>query len=210
MMARRSGRPRRLRLRSSGGGDLEAADLKLLAAGNFAGVWGRVVRAFKEDADPMATGVVRPRLRALLRREAGRWRAAGEPDPVLVPIPMAAVRRRQRGFNPPEVLAEGLAREFGWPCRSRALRRVRYRRPLRGLSAAERRREMEGAFAVDDRLDLEGRAAILIDDVVTTGSTLREAARTLRSAGVPVTRAFCLARTPRRRASRPASRVFES
>jgi predicted amidophosphoribosyltransferase len=115
---------------------------------------------------------------------------------------MAAVRRRERGFSPAERLAQSAAHRSGFLVLPHALRRTRYRRPLRGLGAGERRREMAGAVEPDpaagwQRLDL----VILIDDVFTTGATLEACFQAIRKADIhtelPVAAAV-LAATPRR------------
>jgi predicted amidophosphoribosyltransferase len=194
----------RIRLRPAGAAPAEGG-LPLTAVGLHRGAWGRVVRAYKEDPAPMAGEVVVPLMAACAREEIRRSRrlrrlcAAEGTRPALVPVPMARVRRRQRGLNPPECLGLSLARTLGWVCVPPLLRRVRYSRPLRGLPAGLRRREMAGAFETGEVSVLEGRPVVLVDDVVTTGSTLLAAAEALRRSGVPVVRAFCLGRTPRRR-----------
>src|SRR5512140_1187607 len=198
-LSRELQRPLRLRLRSGAGAETPVADLRLTAIGPYRGVWGRIIRAYKEDPDPMVAEVVLPRMIACVTGRTRRSLPPARPVPILVPVPMGRVRRRQRGFNPPERLAEALARSLGWDFCPQALRRTRYRRPLRGLSSAQRRLEMADAFEAGDSSRLGGREVILVDDVVTTGSTLRSAAAALRRAGVPVGRAWCLGRTPRRR-----------
>ena len=203
MVARELRLPVHARLGAVGPGS--EGDLELAAVGLYRGVWGRIVRAYKEDPVPMVATVVLPRFHALARADGDRALAEWAAEPVLVPVPMAKTRRRQRGFNPPEGLALELGAKLGWSCRPSALRRVRYRRPLRGLSETERRAEMAAAFQAGEIEELAGRPVILIDDVVTTGSTLRAAAEALRRCGVPVVRAWCLGRTPRRHARRHAS-----
>ncbi len=165
------------------------AGLTVRAAGRLEGVWGRIVRACKEDPTPAITDLVAG---MVLRGRPG-------PQPILVPVPMAPVRRRERGFNPPEILARALARRLGGEVRLRALRRSRYRRPLRGLRASERRRLMAGAFEPGpEAIALRGRSVVLVDDVLTTGATLGAAAAGLRDAGVPAMEGWVLGRTPKR------------
>ncbi len=180
-------RPVRVLLGTAGG------TLAIGSTGPLEGAWGRVVRAYKEDPVPSVARLAESRtVRALARRGS----AAGA---VLVPVPMAPVRRRQRGCNPPETLALGLARRLGTFCAPRALCRVRWSRPLRGLGAAERRDLMAGAFVLGEAArGLDGRPVLLIDDVLTTGATLRAASETLRAAGIGPVRAWTLGRTPRR------------
>jgi predicted amidophosphoribosyltransferase len=192
----------RVRLPDSGPGG--GGILVVHALGRLRGRWGRLVRAYKEEPFPPASDLVEP----LMASRAGRWWAgsgSGEMlPPVLVPVPMARVRRRQRGFNPPERLAGALARENGWTVAPQALVRRHYRRPLRGLPAARRMEEMSGAFVPGPEVErLRGRQVVLIDDVLTTGATLGAAVRALRDSGVEVKGAWTLGRTPR--SKRPAA-----
>jgi predicted amidophosphoribosyltransferase len=150
--------------------------------------------------------MVEPMLAARLRAD---WvpRPAGDGSiPVLVPVPMAPVRRRQRGVNPPELLAQATARRLRWGTAPDALQRVRYSRPLRGLSASARRLEMADAIrAGSEARGLSGARVWLIDDVLTTGATLRSSAEALRVIGVSVEGAWTLGRTTRRRRPVPAA-----
>ena len=107
--ARKLRRPPRVWLRDGG---LPA--FPVIAAGPLAGSWGRAVRAYKADPAPGVAGVVLPPMLRVARRARNGLRiASGEPV-TLVPVPMAAVRRRERGFNPAEELARALAAGTGW------------------------------------------------------------------------------------------------
>jgi ComF family protein len=122
-------------------------------------------------------------------------RRAGGPAPELVvPVPLHPRRLRARGFNPALVVARAVARTAAAPVAATALARLRDTPSQTGLSAGERRRNLRGA--------LRARGAVparvwLVDDVVTTGATLREAARALCAAGAESVVAVCAARTPR-------------
>jgi len=119
----------------------------------------------------------------------GRWaaRAAGEAPfsseiDVVVPLPLSGPRRRERGFNQAELLAETIATRLRVPLRPRVLRKVVDTPPQAGLSRAARRRNLDGVFRARERA-VRGRRILLVDDVLTTGASLSEAARTLRKAG---------------------------
>ena len=112
---------------------------------------------------------------------AARLRALG--GEVVVPIPLHWRRRWQRGYNQSETLARAVAQRLGLPCRARMLRRARATQPQSSLAATERRQNVKGVFQVRDATGIQGQRVLLIDDVLTTGSTAHEAARTLRSAG---------------------------
>ncbi|MDR5709149.1 MAG: ComF family protein [Armatimonadota bacterium] len=108
----------------------------------------------------------------------------------LVPVPLHPRRERERGFNQAEELAKRIARHVGIPL-LRALVRVRPTMPQVGLPEAERRGNVRGAFAVC--APVRGFQVVLVDDVLTTGSTLAECARTLRRAGGRVVGAVVVA-----------------
>jgi ComF family protein len=108
--------------------------------------------------------------------------AAGWRPDALVPVPIHALRRLERGFNQSELLAGELGRLAGLPV-VRALRRTRYTPPQVGRSRAERQTNLLGAFAGDPRRPVRGARVVLIDDVRTTGGTLSECAGVLRAGG---------------------------
>ncbi|MEO8802593.1 MAG: ComF family protein [Rudaea sp.] len=114
----------------------------------------------------------------------------------LIPVPLHDSRLRERGYNQALELARPLAREFGIALCRDALVRVRSTPAQSNLDAKTRRRNLRGAFAVVDGADLPPFVA-LVDDVMTTGTTLRECARTLRRAGVERVDVWALARAPR-------------
>lgn len=172
--------------------------IAVIAAGPLSGAWGRAVRAYKADPVPGVAGVVLPPMRRVARRAPRGLGVAQEEKVTLVPVPMATVRRRERGFNPAEVLARALAAGTGWIAVPDGLERRRYRRPLRGLSARRRREEVAGAFVPGPGVArLAGTRVVLIDDVVTTGATLCAATEALRAAGMAPAGALALARTCR-------------
>ena len=98
-----------------------------------------------------------------------------------MPVPLARGRERERGFNQAALVAERLALALGVPLRARWLVRARATRPQTDLGAAERRANVRGAFAADT--SVAGRHVVVVDDVLTTGATAAECARTLRAAG---------------------------
>lgn len=113
----------------------------------------------------------------------------------LIPIPLHASRLRERGYNQTLELLRPLAQALDAPIRADALVRVRATPPQTGFDAAARKRNLRGAFAVAPNTALPAHVAIF-DDVMTTGATLREAAQTLRRAGVARVDAWALARAP--------------
>ncbi len=111
----------------------------------------------------------------------------------VVPMPMHAGRRRQRGYNQSERLARVVARELGLPLDTALLMRARATRPQVGLTATKRRSNLQGAFRVSRPQDAAGKTFLLIDDVMTTGSSLSECAAMLKLAGARGVYALALA-----------------
>lgn len=108
--------------------------------------------------------------------------AACAPE-LMVPVPLHLRRLRERGFNQAVLLGEILAREWGIPLARGAMRRIRWTEPQITLTAAQRRDNVKGAFDVRDAGAVKGRRVLLVDDVYTTGSTVRECAHVLKAAG---------------------------
>lgn len=115
----------------------------------------------------------------------------------LLCVPLHASRLRERGFNQALELTRPLARALDIPLDLQLLRRVRPTAAQTGLDASERRRNLRGAFAVVGSAGIPEHVAI-VDDVMTTGSTLNECARVLRRAGVGQVDVWALARAPAR------------
>jgi ComF family protein len=116
---------------------------------------------------------------------------------LVVPMPMHWYRRWQRGFNQAELLARPIARSYGLRT-SRHLRRVRLGKRQVGLTAAARHRNLTGAFEVRRPGHVEGKRILLVDDVLTTGSSLAAAAAVLKASGAEHISVVTAARTLRR------------
>jgi ComF family protein len=116
--------------------------------------------------------------------------AAGRPD-ALVPLPLAARRQRERGFNQAIEIARVVGRRTARPL-CHALRRPVDRPAQAGLSLRERIRNVRGAFVVAQ--PVAGSHLAIVDDVMTTGATLDAAARALRAAGAVRVDAWVVAR----------------
>ena len=106
-----------------------------------------------------------------------------ESDRLLVPVPLHRTRLWGRGFNQSALVARELSRRLGIPADPLALSRTRRTPPLKGMSPIQRRKTVAGAFRVRDKQRIAGKTVILVDDVLTTGSTAEACARTLKRAG---------------------------
>jgi competence protein ComFC len=101
---------------------------------------------------------------------------------LIVPVPLHPARERERGFNQAALLAELLARRVAVPLRA-VLERVRYTTTQTAYDRAERMENLRDAFRLRKNMNVRELHVLLIDDVLTTGSTLSECARVLKSAG---------------------------
>ncbi|MFT3798469.1 ComF family protein [Microbacterium sp.] len=174
----------------------------------FDGVPARVLRSFKEDG---RTGLARP-LGAALRGAVqgavhgavegalcGALAAAGgavpvSPEPVVVPVPSSPAALRRRGYE----VAGLIARRGG--LRPVAALTTAGHADQRSLGRAERARNVAGTMRARG---VRGVPVVVVDDVVTTGATLREAVRALREAGAIVVAAATVASTPMKSPSKP-------
>jgi ComF family protein len=108
---------------------------------------------------------------------------AADRDKILVPVPLHRTRLWQRGFNQSALVARELSRKLKLRSEPLVLRRLKRTPPLKGMSSLQRRRTVAGAFKVADKSAVAGRTVILVDDVLTTGSTAEACARALQRAG---------------------------
>jgi ComF family protein len=116
-------------------------------------------------------------------------------DPELViPVPLHLRKVRERGFNQALLLGEVLSREWGLPLSRRNLQRIRWTEPQIGLRDAARQDNVKGAFCLSEPGEIRGRKILLVDDVLTTGSTVAECARVLGAAGAAAVHVATVAR----------------
>ena len=125
-----------------------------------------------------------------LRHPLAQWLGETMSDPrlrgarfdLIVPVPLHPARERERGFNQATLLAELLARQVDVPLRD-VLERIRYTTTQTAYDRAERMENLHDAFRLRKKMNVRELRVLLIDDVLTTGSTLSECARVLKEAG---------------------------
>ena len=105
---------------------------------------------------------------------------------ILVPVPLHRIKLRERGYNPSALIAEGISAVTGLPIYPGAVRRTRHTKTQTHLHREERQRNVEDAFEARDeyRKDFRGKRCMLVDDIITTGATIRSCAGAVRSLGV--------------------------
>lgn len=134
------------------------------------------------------------RLAVFLGRQISLALEAYEDFDLIVPIPLHVDRLRERGFNQAVLLARNLGRMKKIPVTTEALKKIRPTPPQMTLKKEERRKNLRGVFEVPDERRVRGRSILLVDDVATTGETLREASRVLKEAGAKRVEAAVAAR----------------
>lgn len=110
------------------------------------------------------------------QKDIEKWK----PD-VIVPIPLYPRKKRMRGFNQAEDIAVKFGKYLKIPVESGMLKKIKNTKSQKKINEAERRRNLEGAFKASK--SALGKVVLVVDDVYTTGSTMDEAAKSLKEAG---------------------------
>ncbi len=134
---------------------------------------------------------------ALLTLQGMREFVTDQNPHFIVPVPLHRSRLRERGFNQAVLLGSVLSHQLSLPIRTNVLVRTRPTEPQIELPAAERRSNVKGAFAVIRQESVADKRILLLDDVMTTGSTMDECAKELKKAGAAAVIAVTVARTAR-------------
>lgn len=112
----------------------------------------------------------------------------------ILPVPLHPRRLREREFNQSLLLAREIAKALSIPFIPDNLLRLRWTRPQIELKGEERLTNVKGAFGLKKPMEIEGKSLLLIDDVYTTGATVRECSKVLKKAGAEKVYVFTLAR----------------
>ncbi|OGI57365.1 MAG: hypothetical protein A2V58_05030 [Candidatus Muproteobacteria bacterium RBG_19FT_COMBO_61_10] len=134
-------------------------------------------------------------LAQLLGEQLARRLSQEAPRPdLIVPVPLHRARLRERGYNQALEIARPVARALNVPLDFRSLVRVRATAPQTGMTVAARRKNVRNAFRLRDPDAIRDRHVALVDDVMTTGSTVQAAAHCLRAAGATQVDIWVIAR----------------
>jgi len=124
-----------------------------------------------------------------LKGEEGLWQKID----ALVPVPLHPKRRRRRGFNQAQAIAEELEKTKGIKVAKGILVKVKNVPAQTSLEAEDREKNVIGAFRVAKEDQVKRKRLLLIDDVYTTGATIRECSRVLKKAGAKEVKAMTVA-----------------
>ena len=147
----------------------------------------RLVQAYKFNANLGLLPLFADALASAIRANAADIKAD-----LVIPLPLAPKRLAERGFNQSALLGAHVSKALGIRFESRGMLRVRETTPQTGLNREARLRNVRGAFDCARRL--EGQHVAVVDDVMTTGATLSEAAKVLKKAGAARVSAWVVAR----------------
>lgn len=161
--------------------------LRAEAVAVYDGPWRKAVQALKYHRD-LGLALLFAEV-AVRRVRRLRW-----PITCVIPIPLSEPRHRARGYNQVHLWASRMARRLGLPYCAQGLRRVRDTASQVMLDHKARWENVRAAFVARTKA-VEGQRVLLVDDVLTTGATLNEAADALLQAGAVAVYGFTLART---------------
>ena len=153
----------------------------------------RLVQAYKFNANLGLLPLFADALsRAVRARRANPANDGATPPDLVIPLPLAPKRLAERGFNQSSLLGAQVSSTLGIRFEARGMLRIRETPPQTGLNREARLKNVRGAFDCAHRLD--GKHVAVVDDVMTTGATLSEAAKALKKAGAAQVSAWVIAR----------------
>lgn len=114
-------------------------------------------------------------------------------DAVIFPVPASKIRKRQRGYNQAEILAQKLAEKISLPYFSDILIKIKNTPSQTSLPKKERLMNVKGSFGINNPEFIKNKKIILVDDILTTGATISECSKILKNAGAKEVIAFVVA-----------------
>lgn len=133
-----------------------------------------------------------PLLKQYLVQVSAKFDRANKYD-IVIPVPIHSKRRRERGYNQSELLARSLSKKLDIPVTTGTLVKRKNTPAQSSLTKDERYKNLEGAFYVKKPYLVEGKRVLLVDDVITTGSTLEQCGKVLLRSGAACVDAFVVA-----------------
>jgi len=167
-------------------GEMYSVITSVQAAGQYHGVLRKLIGELKYKQNKGSLDYIHAFLLETLRMETF------ETIDAVVPVPLYKDKQKKRGFNQAELIFRFWSETKGYQWLN-ALERIRPTAPQYQLHVNERRKNMKGAFVVRSGEKLTGKRILLVDDILTTGSTLRECAAVLKKAGAAEIQALVLA-----------------
>ncbi len=149
-------------------------DINVYSAGMYGGNLKQLIKGLKyKRKKDLATFLAVFMLKALYYDDNQ------ELDYEIVPVPMFKKRKRQRGYNHMELIADEIRKVTGFPVNNNLIKRIKNTKPQYNLSKKERLKNLKNAFDVDITT-FSGKKLLIIDDIYTTGSTIEEMIRQLK------------------------------
>ncbi len=163
-------------------------ELKVYSACLYEGILKELIHMFKYNKKLYLSKILSKILIDFEKENAG---VTNDLD-LIIPVPLHPTKAMFREFNQSKILASSLSREFGIPA-SDVLTKVKRTKPQSDLKKDERLLNLKGVFKIKDLTKVAGKAMLIIDDVLTTGSTLGECSKILMDAGAGKVQALTLA-----------------
>lgn len=112
---------------------------------------------------------------------------------LIVPVPIHHLKKVERGYNQSDYIVKGLSKTLQIPYSTKLIKRIRHTESQTKLNMKQRSENVANAFKVSNKKEIIGKNVLLVDDVITTGSTIQECAKTLLTAGAKIVYASSIA-----------------
>lgn len=102
---------------------------------------------------------------------------------LIIPVPLHHLKKAERGYNQSEFIVKGLSRKLGIPFTTKAIKRIRYTESQTTFNQVEREKNISNAFKIKNKNKIIDKNILIVDDVITTGSTIKECGKALLGSG---------------------------